>query len=241
MYQTNRPTPPVFTNPVITGEVQHSILKAYIWMFVGLAVSGITAYFCYASHFLDYMYYSLPWLPIILLVAQIGVAIGFGVSLNRFSATTMKVLFLAYALMMGISMASIGYTYTDGIIGTAFFISALYFGCLVIVGFTTKADLTRFRSILFTGLIVLIISQVIMLFFPVSWATRLICIFGLLLFTGITAYDVQRLNKTMLYSQGQPVAQEKWAIFFAFELYLDFINIFLYILQLLGSGSNNRR
>lgn len=228
-------------NPVMTGDVQRSILEAYGWMFGGLLLTGLVALLCARTGFILQMLYSFPALTWILPVIQIGIALGFSFSMNSASSTVLKVLFLIYAGTMGISLSTLFFVYTDGALYLAFFISALYFGCLCIIGFTTKKDLTKLGTIAFAGLVALLISQIVMMIFRVNIDTRLISIAGLLIFTGITAFDVQRLNKTMLYAQGQPVAQKKWAIFFALQLYLDFINIFLYILRLLGSNSGNRR
>lgn len=221
-------------------EVRNSVLKAFIWMFVGVAVSGITAYLFYASGLMLYMY-QYWYLPLILIVAQIAVGLSMIGFLNKLSATALKVLFMVYAVVSGISLSSLAYTYADSTIAFAFLISAIYYLALVFIGFTTKIDLTRFGNVFMIGLVVLIICEAISLFFPIPMMSRIISIGGLLLFSGITAYDVQRLNQTMLYSQGQPVLQNKWAIFFAFELYLDFINIFIYILELMGDSSSSSR
>lgn len=230
-----------FNNPVMTGDVQRSILEAYGWMFGGLLLTGLTALAFYKFGWLYSMLYSMPALMYILPIAQICIAMAFTLMMGKASANTLRILFAVYALTMGISLSSLFYSFTDGTIYLAFFISALYFGCLCIIGMTTKKDLSKLGTICIAALFALLISQVVMALFGVGMDVRLISAIGLLIFTGVTAWDVQRLNQTMLYSQGQPVTQKKWAIFFALELYLDFINIFLYILRLLGAGSSNRR
>lgn len=228
-------------NPVQTSSVRKSILEAYAWMFGGLVLTGAVAWIFNASGALLSMLQSFPMLMYLLPLLQIGLAIGFTFSMAKASANTLRILFLLYAGTMGISMSSLLYVYTDGTIYLAFFISALYFACLWFIGATTKKDLSKLGTIALAALAALLVSQLVMMLFGVNMDVRLYSVLGLLIFSGITAFDVQRLNSTMLYAQGQPVAQQKWAIYFALELYLDFINIFLYILRLLGSNSSNRR
>ena len=124
-------------------------------------------------------------------------------------------------------------------IATAFGISALYFLCLTFIGFTTKKDLSKLGTICMVGIFVIIFSQLLFMLFHVTYSARLYSIVGLILFTGITAWDVQRMNKILMITSSQAVEQEKIAIYFALQLYLDFLNIFLYILQLLGLHSDN--
>lgn len=184
------------------------------------------------------MLMNFPMLALILPIVQIGLTIAFTFQMNRATATSCKVIFFVYAFTMGISLSTLAYAYTTGEIFAAFLIAALYFGTLVFIGVTTKKDLTKLGTISIAALVVLLISQLVLMIFRAGIDTRLIAAAGLLIFAGLTAWDVQRLNKTMLYADGEPVAREKWAVFFALELYLDFINIFLYILRLLGSRSS---
>lgn len=232
---------PALHSPVTTQEVQHSILEAYAWMFGGLLLTGLISMAFYKFGWMYTMLSSFPMLVYLLPLVQIGLAVGFSASMARASAPVLKTLFVLYAASMGISLSSLLFVYTDGTIYLAFFISALYFGCLCWIGMTTKRDLTRLGTIAVASLLALLISQILMMLFGVPMDIRLYSVIGLLIFTGLTAYDVQRLNHTMLYAQGQPTAQKKWAIYFALELYLDFINVFLYILQLLGSNASSRR
>lgn len=225
-------------NPETNNAVQKSILKAYGLMFTGLLVSGIVAFVFYYFGLTLQMLMNFPMLALILPIVQIGLTIAFTFQMNRATATSCKVIFFVYAFTMGISLSTLAYAYTTGEIFAAFLIAALYFGTLVFIGVTTKKDLTKLGTISIAALVVLLISQPVLMIFRAGIDTRLIAAAGLLIFAGLTAWDVQRLNKTMLYADGEPVAREKWAVFFALELYLDFINIFLYILRLLGSRSS---
>lgn len=223
-----------------TSDVQRSILSAYILMFAGLLLTAAVSYLFYATGWLLTLA-AMPMFSLILCIVQIGLAFGFAAAMGRASLNTLRIMFFAYAGTMGISLSSLIYTYSSTVLFAAFLISALYFGCLAFIGYTTKKDMSKIGNICLIGLIVLVISQLVMMLFRTAWSVRLFSIIGLLLFTGLTAWDVQRLNVTMLSYQGQPVAQQKWAVYFALQLYLDFINIFMYILQLLSAGERSRR
>ena len=153
----------------------------------------------------------------------------------------MKVMLVLYAICMGVSLTSIGYVYDVATIGTAFLVSAVYFISLAVIGTTSKKDFTSFGSLCMIGLFVLIITQCFMMLFRVSMDVRLLSIVTLLIFTGITVWDVQRMNRLLIQSDGSVVAQDKIAIFMALQLYLDFLNIFLRILQLIGMGNRNNK
>ncbi|WP_297238785.1 Bax inhibitor-1/YccA family protein [uncultured Faecalicoccus sp.] len=219
--------------------VKKSILNSYLWMAIGLLITGIVSYGLYMTGWFLQLCTSVPILCLALPFVQIGLVIAFSTRLRRnTSASTMKVLFILYSLTLGFSMTSLFYGYTEGVIFFAFLVSALYFFCLVFIGFTTKKDMSRIGMICMAGLFAMIISQVIMMFLRVNMDTRLYSLIGLLLFTGITVWDVQRMNKVFTMDDGSIVSREKLSIYFAMELYLDFINIFLYILRLVGMGSS---
>ncbi len=147
-----------------------------------------------------------------------------------------------YAICMGVSLTSIGYVYDVATIGTAFLVSVQFtFISLAVIGTTSKKDFTSFGSLCMIGLFVLIITQCFMMLFRVSMDVRLVSILTLLIFTGITVWDVQRMNRLLIQSDGSVVAQDKIAIFMALQLYLDFLNIFLRILQLIGMGNRNNK
>ena len=150
-------------------------------------------------------------------------------------------MFLLYAFSLGFSMSTLALSYNLGMIATAFGISALYFLCLTFIGFTTKKDLSKLGTICMVGIFVIIFSQLLFMLFHVTYSVRLYSIVGLILFTGITAWDVQRMNRLLIQSDGSVVAQDKIAIFMALQLYLDYLNIFLRILQLIGMGNRNNK
>lgn len=218
----------------VTTMQQHS-LRTFGWMGVGLTITAVVAFVLGGSNFTLRLLYGFPMLPIILMIAQIGVAIAFGARLSKMHASTAKVLFIAYAVLMGVTFSTLAYVYDLGSIAIAFAITAVYFGSLVFIGMTTKINLMRFGPILMGGLITLIIAEVIMMFMGMDINTMLFSAIGLLLFTAITAYDAQKMKALYTRYENDEVMLSKLAIYSAFDLYLDFINIFLYILRFVGN------
>lgn len=214
--------------------LRRALTTSFVWMALGLLVTAATSYLCYSTGWYLWMLTSMPMIGLLLFIVQIGLVFAFQSAMQRSTATGIKVLFMVYAVTFGISLTSLLYTNSQAQLTAAFLISAVYFICLAFIGLTTKKNLNSIGMICVIGLTVLIISQAVMLLFGVSFDTRMISIVGLLLFTGITAWDIQRMNKILYLSNGDVVSQEKIAIYMALELYLDFLNIFLYILRLLG-------
>lgn len=220
--------------------VQNKLLtRTYTWMFLGLMITAATSFFLYATGIFWNVLLRMPALSLILAVAQIALVIAFTGMAKNASPSAMRGIFIAYSITLGISMTSLAYVYSFGDIAIAFVVTAVYFGCLSIIGFTTKRDMSKIGTICIAGLVALLITQLIMILFRVSMDTRLISIIGLLLFTGITAWDVQRLHQVSRLNFDDPAVREKFALYFALELYLDFINIFLYILRLLGNSRSS--
>lgn len=223
-----------------TSTLKSALLKSYAWMAIALVITALVSFGLYATNALFYILNAMPFLFILFVIAPFILSIGFGVSMARSqTSTAMKVMLVLYAVCMGVSLTSIGYAYDLSTIGIAFIVSAIYFICLAVIGTTTKKNLGGIGYLCLIGLFVLIISQLFMMLFHVSMDVRMISIVGLLLFTGITAWDVQRMNRLLIQSDGSVVAQDKISIFMALQLYLDFLNIFIRILQLIGMGNRN--
>lgn len=205
--------------------------KVFMKMSLGLLITAVTSFALYSSGLYYTIIMTMPMISLILLLVQIGLTISMSRSLTKDSpAQSMYMMFIVYSVLMGFTMAGLGYAYSLGQISVAFIISAMYFVCLAIIGKTTKLDLSKVGTLCVVGLFAMIISQMFMLLFHVGADTRLWSIVGLLLFTGITAWDIQKMNR---FAYGYD--EEKLSIYFALELYLDFINIFVYILRLLGN------
>lgn len=211
---------------------QH-MLKTYTWMFLGVLITFATA-FLVGNSSLVYYFYSTP-LPLVMLIAQIGVVVTLVTRLLTMKESTAKMLFIAYSVMTGFTFSSLGYAYLKSDIALAFAMATIFFGCLVVIGSTTKMDLSKIGSMCIAGLLAFIIFQVLAMVFGWGYDVVLYSIIGLLLFTGITAWDVQKARKLYMANEGNQALLNKLSIYSAFDLYLDFINIFIYILRILGS------
>ncbi len=230
----------MFDNTSTITDYSHksALTKSFLWMFLGLTITAVVAGVTFTTGFI-YTLFSIPFVNLVVIFFPFILCIFFGSAMRSSSSTKIKMMFLLYAFSLGFSMSTLALSYNLGMIATAFGISALYFLCLTFIGFTTKKDLSKLGTICMVGIFVIIFSQLLFMLFHVTYSVRLYSIVGLILFTGITAWDVQRMNKILMITSSQAVEQEKIAIYFALQLYLDFLNIFLYILQLLGLHSDN--
>ncbi|MFN3196088.1 MAG: Bax inhibitor-1/YccA family protein [Chlorobiota bacterium] len=205
--------------------------KVYAWMVGGLGLTGLLAYYVYDSG----LWMSLAPYNLFIGLATIGLVFFLSFRIDKLSATAASGIFIAYALLNGLFFSSIFAAYELGAIFNAFFVSAGAFAALSVYGFTTKKDLSAFGKFLFMGLVGIILITLINTFFVESSALNTtISIIGVLLFAGLTAYDTQRLkNMHHYYMQNNELAR-KGAVMGALALYLDFINMFLFILQLMS-------
>lgn len=227
-------------NTTITNSMNRAIVKSYGFMILGLIITAMTSFLvCLSPTFLVLSFSSI-WFSLLLFIAQIAIVIAMGRALQKpdTSSLTMKVLFVIFAITMGISMSSLLVAYTASVLGISLLISIIFFACLTVIGATTKKDLTKLGTICLAALLALIIGEIILLIFNIEGMTNIIAIIGLLIFAGLTAWDTQRLHKILKLEDGSEVEKEKIGIYFALELYLDFINIFLYILRLIGNNNN---
>jgi len=149
---------------------------------------------------------------------------------------TAKVLYMIYSVITGVTFSYVIASYTSFSVALAFLVAAIYFGVLVVLGTVIKMDLTRIGTICLAGLFVYIIFSVIVMIFHLGVGTLIMPLISLALFTGITAYDMQKSLQLYNYASSNPEMLEKLSIYGAFNLYLDFVNIFLDILQLLGDN-----
>lgn len=220
-----------FKNSYESTSMRQHVLRTFTWMGLGLLVTTVVAIFMNVSGLSLRLYMSSRFMPFIFLLAQIGLVVAFTTRLYKLSAGSAKVLFMAYAATVGITFSTLGYVFSIASLGAAFAITTIYFGCLVIIGYTTKMNLLRFGPLLYAGLITLIVSQLVMMLMGMDTATKLISALGLALFTGLTAYDAQKMKKLYEQHQGDETMLATLSVYSAFELYLDFINLFLYILR----------
>ena len=226
---------------VVDQGLRSYMLRVYNYMTVGLVVTGLVSYFSFAAAFdsagnlTDFgsaIYLSpLKWLVMLAPLAFVMV-LSFGI--NKMSAAAAQLTFWAFAAVMGLSLSSIFAVYTGTSIARTFFISAATFGAMSLYGYTTKRDLTAIGSFLFMGLIGIIIASVVNIFLASSALAFGISVLGVLIFVGLTAYDTQRIKLSYSESFGSDVLR-KGAIMGALSLYLDFLNLFMMLLQLTGN------
>lgn len=208
------------------------MLRVYNYMAGGLALTGAVAYVGAVSGF----YTSIAGTPVLWIVMLAPLAMVFFLSfrIQTMSLATAQLSFWAYAGMVGLSLSGIFLVYTGESIARVFFISAATFGATSLYGYTTRTDLSRFGSFLLMGLIGIVIASLVNMFMASSALQFAISIIGVLLFTGLTAYDTQRIKD--FYTAGEDnVLTGKKAIMGALALYLDFLNLFLMLMQLFGN------
>ena len=214
--------------------------KVYSYMAGGLALTGAAAVATFnmavtsegtLTAFGNTIFHGpMMW---VLILASLGIVMFLSFGIQRMSVVTAQLSFWAYATIMGMSFSSLGLVYTHGSIARVFFITAATFASTSLYGYTTKRDMTGFGSFLFMGLIGIIIASVVNIFLQSTAMNFALSVIGVLLFTGLTAWDTQQI-KTMYYSTSGEVALGKSAIMGALRLYLDFINLFMSLLRLFG-------
>ncbi|MBV9861371.1 MAG: Bax inhibitor-1/YccA family protein [Alphaproteobacteria bacterium] len=208
------------------------MLRIYNYMASGLALTGIVAYVAAYSGF----YASIARTPLIYLVmlAPLGLVMVLSFGINRMQASTAQALFWLYSGVMGLSLSAIFLVFTGASIARVFFITAGTFAAMSLYGYTTRRDLSQFGSFLFMGLIGIVIASLVNMFIGSTALQFAISVIGVLVFTGLTAYDTQAIKEMYVVSDDGQIAGKK-AIMGALRLYLDFINLFMMLMQLLGT------
>ena len=214
------------------------VANVFSLMFAALIISGISAVWFATESMRSYIINfegGLTTLGWISMIAPIGLVLLIGFGFQKYSAKFLLGVFLIYSTLTGISLSTIFSVYTTASIASTFFISALTFGVMALTGYTTKTDLTKLGSLLFMGLIGIIIASIVNFFIGSSFMHYIISIIGVLVFTGLTAYDVQKIKNIGNQIQEGSESAQKLMIMGALTLYLDFINLFLMMLRLFGS------
>ena len=209
--------------------------KVYTWMTLAMVITGVTAYGVANSPSLLAMIFGNQIVFWGMIIAEFALVFMITGLLNRISLTTATLMFVAYSVLNGAVLSSIFMIYTMSSIGQVFFITAATFAVMAFIGYTTKTDLTSMGKILFMALIGIIIATVVNIFLHSTGLQTVVSYLGVLIFVGLTAYDSQKI-KNMLYDQdAADESAQKLALVGALTLYLDFINLFLYLLRILGS------
>ena len=209
------------------------MLRVYNYMAGGLVLTGLIAYLVSSSETLLRAIYGSP-LQWVVMLAPLGMVILLSARINKMSFSAAQITFWAFAALMGASLSYIFILYTGSMIAEVFAITAGMFAAMSLWGYTTKRDLTGMGSFLMMGLIGILIAMVVNYFIGSTMMDFIISVLGVLIFTGLTAYDTQKIKEIYYVGDGAAVAGKK-AIMGALRLYLDFINLFLMMLRLFSN------
>ena len=220
--------------------VSDYVRSVYNWMGIGLALTGFTAYYVSNSESLLRLVFGNPLLLMVLIIAELGLVFAIAGMVNRMSAGTATALFVIYSALNGVTLSSIFLVYARASIVSTFFICAATFIACSLYGWTTKKDLTSLGGFMMMGLIGIVIASLVNMFVRSSSMSMIISYIGVFVFVGLTAYDTQKI-KNMAMTQPANLdggVIRKGAILGALSLYLDFINLFLMLLNIFGQRRN---
>lgn len=236
-YEYQNPMPAM---PLSETKIQElfnaAMAKVYLWMFTGLLLTTIVAFFTSTNEAILNFVFGTPFVMMGLFVGEIALVIAISAAIMKLSPAKALALFFLYAALNGVTMSMIFLAYTGGTIIMAFGTTATLFGIMSVVGYTTKSDMTKWGPILLMGLVGLIIASVVNMFLASSALDWVITYAGIFLFLALTVYDTKYI-KTMtaqLAATGDSQMVSRIGVLGALKLYLDFINLFLFILRLFG-------
>lgn len=221
----------------ISGVFSALMRKVYTWMTLALLITGVTAYGVASSPTLLMTLMTSRGLLFGLIIAELALVFIITGALQRLSLTTATLLFIVYSVLNGAMLSSVFVVYTMTSIAKVFFITAGTFGAMAFYGYTTKKDLTSLGKILFMALIGLIIATIVNMFLKSSRFDYILSYAGVAIFVGLTAWDSQKIKQMLQTQYDMSEGAQKLALIGALTLYLDFINLFLYLLRIFG-GSN---
>ena len=211
--------------------------KVFVWMTLALAITGLTAYGVAKSPTILSLIFSSKVTFFGLIIAEFALVFAISGAINRLSLSTATMLFILYSVINGATLSSIFFAFSVATISKVFFITAGTFGAMALVGYTTKTDLTSMGKLLFMALLGIIIASVVNMFVASSGLDLILSYVGVLVFVGLTAYDTQKIKQMCQAAPDASESSQKLALIGALSLYLDFINLFLYLLRIFG---NNR-
>lgn len=210
--------------------------KVYSWMALGLLMTALTSLIVVSTPSLLYAIFSAPYLLIGLLVVEVAMVLILSAMINKLSFAIAGVMFAAYAILNGVTLSCLFLVYTEGSIVDTFLITAATFGGMSLLGYVTKKDLSVMGQILYMSLIGLVLATTVNVFMGFELVYAITNYAGVLIFVGLTAYDTQKIKK-MLQRHGKEGVNDqtnKLALMGSLELYLDFVNLFLYLLRFMG-------
>lgn len=212
--------------------------KVYLWMTMALMITGITAAGVANSPNILALIYSSQVVMWGIIIAEFGLVMYISARLEKLSLSTATTLFALYSILNGVMLSSIFLLYSTAIISKVFFITAGTFGVTALYGYATKKDLSSLGNILFMALIGLVIATVVNVFMKSAMFDLILSYIGVIIFVGLTAWDSQKIRHMMMVQQDADESAQKLALIGALSLYLDFINLFLYLLRIFGRSND---
>ncbi len=209
--------------------------KVYGWMTAGLALTALAAMLTLSSQAALNLIFGNKMVFYALIFGELGLVIALSAAINKISSTTATLMFLLYSALNGVTFASIFLIYTSSSIASTFFIASGTFGAVSLYGYVTKRDLTGWGSFFFMGLIGIIIASVVNIFLQSEMISWVISYIGVFVFVGLTAYDTQKIKQIGAAGFSDEESRKKSTIIGALRLYLDFINLFLMLLRIMGN------
>lgn len=218
----------------IAAEQQRFMTKVYGWMSLALVITGYVAMWTASTPELVNLIFSNQFVLIVLLLIEFAMVARLASAIGKMTASTATLVFLLYSLLNGVTLSAVFVAFTAESIASTFYITAGTFGLMSVYGYFTKSDLTKWGNLLFMGLIGLIVASVVNFFFQSEMIYWITTYAGVLVFVGLTAYDTQKIKKMNIIGNEGTEEDKKEAIMGALTLYLDFINLFLYLLRIFG-------
>ncbi len=227
-YNVEQPSP-----VAMAAKVNSAMKSVYLRMTLALVVTALTALFCSSSQEFVTYYITHSWLMWVLIIAEFGLVIGISAGINKLSSPAATALFFLFAMVNGMMLSTIFLVYSATAITKTFFITAGTFGAMSVYGYFTDRDLSKIGSYLFMGLIGLIIASLVNIFLHSSTLDWIVSIAGVAIFIGLTAWDTQQIKAMAMTAPRESIG--RLATIGALSLYLDFINLFLYLLRIFGN------
>jgi uncharacterized protein len=210
------------------------VARVYNWMGLGLATTAVVALMTASSPALLNYIFGSQLVFFGLIVAELGLVMTLSAAIGRLQATTAVLMFFAYSALNGLTLSAIFIAYTSASIANTFFVTAGTFGAMSLYGYATKRDLTSWGSFLFMGLIGIVIASLVNIFLQSEMIYWLVTYAGVIVFVGLTAYDAQQIKAMALHGFNDEESERKGAVIGALRLYLDFVNLFLMLLNIFG-------
>jgi uncharacterized protein len=215
-------------------QVRDFVQQVYGWMAAALAVTGFVALAVSRSATMQQIIFGTPIVFYGLIIGQLVLVVWLSARIGRMSASTATTVFILYSMLNGLTLSAIFLVYAESTIALAFFVTAGMFGVMTLYGFFTKTDLTRFGNLLGMALLGFVIASVVNLFLRSEAFYWIVTYAGIVIFTGLIAYDSQRIKEMALAGVGRGDEGQRHAVMGALRLYLDFVNLFLLLLRVFG-------